>query len=100
MLEIAVGLGFVYLLLSLVVTAVTEMFSRLRALRSNNLYVGILNLIGEFHQEEEADPKEEEADPKEEDAVPKKKCRRRSRNRQRLRMIFLIRRSSSPSPSH
>jgi hypothetical protein len=46
-LEIAIGLTLVYLLLSLVVTAATEVISRLVALRANNLYKGIQNLMGE-----------------------------------------------------
>ena len=50
-LGIAIGLAFVYLLLSLVVTAATESISRLCALRANNLYKGIQNLFGEFSPE-------------------------------------------------
>ena len=54
-LEIAIGLALVYLILSLVVTAATEAFSRLLALRANNLYKGIQNLMGEVGVSGQAD---------------------------------------------
>jgi hypothetical protein len=43
--EIAIGLIFVYILLSLVASAVTEWISRMAGLRSSNLYDGIENML-------------------------------------------------------
>jgi hypothetical protein len=43
--EIAIGLIFVYFLLSLVASAVTEWISRMAGLRSSNLYDGIENIL-------------------------------------------------------
>lgn len=44
-LDVAIGLIFVYLLVSLVVTALTEMLSGLLKWRSKNLWAGIRNLL-------------------------------------------------------
>jgi hypothetical protein len=44
-LDVAIGLIFVYLLVSLVVTAMTEMLSGLLKWRSKNLWAGIRNLL-------------------------------------------------------
>ncbi|HEV7508857.1 MAG TPA: hypothetical protein VGS07_28515 [Thermoanaerobaculia bacterium] len=44
-LEVAIGVVFVYLLLSLIVTAVTELISSWLRLRSTNLWDGIRNLL-------------------------------------------------------
>jgi len=44
-LEVAIGLIFVYLLLSLIVTAVTELISGWRKWRSRNLWEGVRNLL-------------------------------------------------------
>lgn len=47
-LEIAIGLALIYLLLSIVVTGITETFSRIAALRSKNLYAGVKNLLDDL----------------------------------------------------
>lgn len=44
-LEVAIGLVFIYLLLSLVCTAASEFISRIFAMRSNNMEKGIRNLL-------------------------------------------------------
>src|SRR5437016_5696847 len=46
-LDIAIGLVFVYLLLALVCTAVTEVFAGLLKRRASNLLMGVRNLLGE-----------------------------------------------------
>ena len=46
-LEVAISLVFIYLLLSLICTAVSEFISRIFAMRSNNLFEGIQNLLDE-----------------------------------------------------
>ncbi len=46
-LEVAVGMGFLYLLLSLVCSAVTEGIARIFAMRSGTLKSGIRNLLGD-----------------------------------------------------
>ncbi len=46
-LEVAVGIGFLYLLLSLVCSAITEGVARLFAMRSGTLRTGIRNLLGD-----------------------------------------------------
>lgn len=48
-LEVAVGIGFLYLLLSLVCSAVTEGVARAFAMRSGTLRSGIRNLLGDPH---------------------------------------------------
>src|SRR6185295_3878990 len=45
-LEVAIGLVFVYLLLSLIVTAVTELLAGWRRWRSTHLFKGLRNLLG------------------------------------------------------
>lgn len=44
-LEVAIGLGFVYLILSLICSTVLELIAQFFALRSTNLYAGIKNLL-------------------------------------------------------
>lgn len=44
-LEVAIGLIFVYLLVSLMVTSVTEIFAGLRKSRARNLWKGVRNLL-------------------------------------------------------
>jgi len=51
-LEVAIGLIFVYLLLSLIVTAVTELVSGWRKWRSQNLWQGVRNLLDSGQAEE------------------------------------------------
>jgi hypothetical protein len=51
-LEVAIGLIFVYLLLSLIVTAVTELISGWRKWRSQNLWQGVRNLLDSGQAEE------------------------------------------------
>lgn len=46
-LEVAIGIVFVYLLLSLICTAASEFIARVIALRSNNLAEGIRNLLND-----------------------------------------------------
>ena len=46
-LEVAIGLVFVYFLLSLICSALTEFFSRGFAMRSKNLKEGIKNLLND-----------------------------------------------------
>jgi hypothetical protein len=48
-LEVAVGIGFLYLLLSLVCSAITEGIARAFAMRSGTLRSGIRNLLGDPH---------------------------------------------------
>jgi hypothetical protein len=51
-LEVAIGLVFVYLLLSLVVTAITELISGWRKWRAQNLWAGVRNLLDSGEAEE------------------------------------------------
>jgi hypothetical protein len=44
-LDVAIGVAFVYLLLSLICSAVTEGIARIFAMRSSNLKEGIRNLL-------------------------------------------------------
>jgi hypothetical protein len=46
-LDVAIGLVFLYLLLSLICSAITEMIARLFAMRSSNLKAGIQNLLND-----------------------------------------------------
>jgi len=48
--DIAIGLAFIYLLLSLVVTSLTELIGRIAALRSSTLKSGIENLLKDSSQ--------------------------------------------------
>jgi hypothetical protein len=50
-LDIAIGLVFVYLLLSLIVTAASEMIAAWLKRRHSNLWLGIVNLLGEGYAE-------------------------------------------------
>ena len=45
MLDVAIGLAFVYLILSLLAVTLTELIARALALRSHNLFEGIKNLL-------------------------------------------------------
>src|SRR5258706_4045483 len=45
-LEVAIGLAFVFLVLSLVVTAVTELLAGWRRWRATHLFKGLKNLLG------------------------------------------------------
>jgi len=47
MLEVAIGLGFIYLLLSLLCTAINEWISQMFAMRAQNLKTGIRNLLND-----------------------------------------------------
>jgi hypothetical protein len=51
-LEVAIGIVFVYLLLSLVVTAITELISGWRKWRAQNLWAGVRNLLDSGEAEE------------------------------------------------
>ena len=46
-LEVAVGIGFLYLLLSLVCSAMTEGIARAFAMRAGTLRSGVRNLLGD-----------------------------------------------------
>ena len=48
-LEVAVGIDFLYLLLSLMCSAITEGVARAFAMRSGTLRSGIRNLLGDPH---------------------------------------------------
>ncbi len=50
-LEIAIGLALIYLLLSIIVTGITEAVARLTALRAKNLHKGIKNLLDDYGDE-------------------------------------------------
>jgi hypothetical protein len=47
-LEVLIGLAFIYLLLALICTTVTEWFARLTSARAASLHLGIRRMVGEF----------------------------------------------------
>ena len=51
-LDVAIGLIFVYLVLSLVITAVNELFDSLIKLRADQLAKGVVKLLGSKKAEE------------------------------------------------
>ncbi|GAB4525658.1 MAG: hypothetical protein OHK0046_41690 [Anaerolineae bacterium] len=49
-LEVVIGLAFVYMILSLITTTLTELFASMLTLRSRNLYRGIKNLLNDVER--------------------------------------------------
>jgi len=47
-LDVLIGLAFIYLLLALICTTVTEWFARLTSARAANLHIGIRTMVGEL----------------------------------------------------